>query len=62
MYSGVLLLALLVTSANLFSFQAISLPNGSGDRGTVFPFGLSANEDGGPNKQSSLACLRNTNR
>jgi len=39
---------------------AISLPS-AGDRGTVFPFGLSANEDGGPNKQSSLACLRNTN-
>jgi len=40
---------------------AISLPSAGGDRGTVFPFGLSANEDGGPNKQSSLACLRNTN-
>ena len=49
-------------SANLFSFQAISLPSAGGERGTVFPFGLSANEDGGPNKQSSLACLRNTNR
>jgi len=40
---------------------AISLPSASGDRSSVFPFGLSANEDGGPNKQSSLACLRNTN-
>jgi len=40
---------------------AISLPSASGERGSVFPFGLSANEDGGPNKQSSLACLRNTN-
>jgi len=40
---------------------AISLPVG-GDRGPVtYSFGLSANEDGGPNKQSSTACLRSTN-
>jgi RNA polymerase II elongation factor ELL len=41
--------------------QAISLPVG-GDRGPVtYSFGLSANEDGGPNKQGSTACLRSTN-
>lgn len=36
---------------------AISLPSSSGERSTVFPFGLSASEDG-PSKQSSLACVR----
>lgn len=41
---------------------AISLPSTTSDRGTIsYPFGLSANEDGGPNKQSSLGCLRSTN-
>lgn len=40
---------------------SISLPLG-GDRGPVtYGFGLSANEDGGANKQSSTACLRSTN-
>lgn len=40
---------------------AISLPPG-GDRGPVtYSFGLSANEDGGANKQSSTSCLRSTN-
>ena len=63
MYSSVLLTPRIL-GANYVMFQAISLPSVSGgDRGgTVFPFGLSANEDGGPHKQSSLACLRNTNR
>lgn len=37
--------------------MAISLPSSSGERSTVFPFGLSASEDG-PSKQSSLACVR----
>merc|ERR1711962_449323 len=37
---------------------AISLPSTSNDRGTVsYPFGLSASEDGGPNKPSSQGCL-----
>ena len=63
MYSSLLLTPRII-GANYVMFQAISLPSVSGgDRGgTVFPFGLSANEDGGPHKQSSLACLRNTNR
>ena len=46
---------------NLFYLQAISLPS-SGDRGAVsYNFGLSASEDGGPNKQSSQNLLRATN-
>ena len=61
MYLSILLTPRIL-GANYVMFQAISLPSVSGgDRGgTVFPFGLSANEDGGPHKQSSLACLRNT--
>jgi len=41
---------------------AISLPSTTSERGSVsYPFGLSANEDGGPSKQSSMGCLRSTN-
>jgi len=40
---------------------AICLPS-SGERGQVtYSFGLSASEDGGPNKQGSTSCLRSTN-
>jgi len=40
---------------------AICLPS-SGERGQVtYSFGLSASEDGGPNKQGSTNCLRSTN-